>query len=306
MTKKTLKLFACSAIILATLGPIACAPVEEEFREVTAERIGRPAFMIERKMTTGGMDFQLWERTHQRHAPANIYIEGDGHTKARNTIISGDPTPKNPVALHLASRDLADNVIYISRPCQFKESQDEKACSAQLWSERRFAPEVIAAYNEALDEVKKRWDITEFNIIGYDGGANIASVLAATRKDIASLRTVSGILNPSMTYSQTKETISPDSVLAMDLAPNLASMPQHHFIGAGDSYAPAAGYHSFRQAMGPSDCVHYTLVQDADHERGWVNKWPEFLESTTACPEAIEPYVPTQPLPPVPHSIEKP
>lgn len=306
MTKNILKILALTGLTLAALAPIACAPIEEEIREVTAERVARPAFMVERKISTGGMDFQLWERSHERFAPADIYIEGDGHTKSRNVIVSEDPTPKNPVALHLASRDLAKNVIYISRPCQFKESPNEKACPQKLWAERRYSPEVIAAYNQVLDEVKARWQITEFNIIGYDGGANIASVLAATRKDIVSLRTVAGILNPSLVYAQTKETIDQDSVLAMNLAENLSGVPQHHFIGAGDEYVPPSVYHSFRQAMGKSDCVHYTFVQDADHERGWVEKWPTLLTSSLSCPTDAEPYVPTQPLPPVPHVLEKP
>jgi hypothetical protein len=302
MKKSLLKSIAAAALLGAVLLPVACASLDNEYDEITAERIARPAFMVERRLNSGGMDFQLWERMHERYAPANIYIEGDGQATYLNRNISEDPTPDNPVALHLASRDNADNLVYISRPCMFKESPDVEKCSDKFWSTRRFSPEVIAAYNEALDEIKLRYDITEFNIIGYDGGANIAAALVASRKDIASLRTVAGDLNPDMVMARTEQQIDPDSIKANVIAPNLAGTPQHHFVGIGDEVAPASVYHSFRQAMGESECVHYTVVQDADHERGWVEKWPELLKSPIACPP---PYVPA-PLPALPPSKDGP
>ena len=302
MKKSLLQSLAAVALLGAILVPAACASLDNEYDEITAERIARPAFMVERRLESGGMDFQLWERMHQRYAPANLYIEGDGQSTYLNRNISEDPTPDNPLALHLASRDNADNLVYVSRPCMFRESPDTKKCSDKFWSTRRFSPEVIAAYNEALDEIKARYDITEFNLIGYDGGANIAAALASTRKDVASLRTVAGDLNPDMVLAKTGQQIDPDSVKANKIAPTLAGTPQHHFVGIGDEVAPASVYHSFRQAMGESSCVHYTVVQDADHERGWVEKWPELLKSPMDCPP---PYVPA-PLPPLPPSKDGP
>lgn len=290
-----------SLVVAAALGaaliPVACTSVTNEYDEITAERIARPAFMVERKLEIGGMDLQLWERMHQRYAPANLYIEGDGD--AGDT---SDPTPGNPVALHLASRDNADNLVYLSRPCQFRESADHAACSPKFWGTRRFSPEVLAAYNEALDDIKARYDITEFNLIGYDGGANIAAALASTRKDVASLRTVAGDLVPDMVLDSKKHPIDADSIRANAIAPTLATVPQHHFVGIGDEIAPPSVYHSFRQSMGESSCVHYTVVQDADHTRGWVEKWPELLKSPIECPP---PYVPA-PLPPLPPSKDGP
>lgn len=302
MKKSLLKSLAVAALLAATLIPAACASLDNEYDEITAERIARPAFLVERRLETGGMDFQLWERMHQRHTTANLYIEGDGQPIYQNRNISEDPSPDNPLALHLASRDNAENLVYVSRPCQFRESPDIKKCSDKFWSTRRFSPEVLAAYNEALDEIKARYDITEFNLIGYDGGANIAAALATTRNDIGSLRTVAGHLNPDMVYAKTEQKLDPDNIKANVIAPQLAMVPQHHFVGIGDEVAPAAVYHSFRQAMGESECVHYTVVQDADHVRGWVEKWPELLKAPTDCPP---PHVPA-PLPPLPPSKDGP
>jgi hypothetical protein len=296
-TRLTYLLF--SALTGAALIPAACSISEN--REVTAEHIARPAFMVERKITAGPAQLQLWERMHERYAPANVYIEGDGKSDAGTDFFS-NPSPENPVALHLASRDNADNLVYIGRPCQYKDPQDADECSQPLWSTRHFSPEVVAAYNEVLDEIKKRYDITEFNLIGYDGGANIAAALVASRDDIASIRTVAGTLTPAVSYDAKTSPLDADSITAYGIAPQLAKTPQHHFIGAGDDVAPAAGYHSFRQQMGESKCVHYTFVQDADHTRGWVEKWPEMLKATVECePEHIP-----APLPPRPVSKDGP
>jgi hypothetical protein len=306
MKKSSFRALILPSLLVAVLFQSGCVIWDNEFREVTAERLARPAFMVERRIETAGpMDFQLWERMHERYAPANVYIEGDGMPTYLSRIISENPTPESPMGLALASRDNADNLLYIGRPCQFREFQNQESCSKAYWSNRRFSPEVLAGYNEILDEVKKRWDITEFNIIGYDGGANIAAALAATRSDIVSLRTVAGNLNPAMAYAKTEQKLDADSILANVIAPDLADMPQHHFIAAGDEHIPPAIYHSFVQAMGPSSCIHYTLVPDADHEKGFVERWPEFLKSTTACEGAVpSDYVPVD-LPPVPDVLDK-
>lgn len=299
MKTNTLRSLTVAALLGAAIIPAACTGTPAEYREITAERIARPAFMVERKLTAGGMEFQLWERMHQRYEAANIYIEGDGTGKR---FITTGGTPNNPVALHLASRDKSKNLVYISRPCMYQESPNKDECNPKFYSNRRFSPEVISAYNAAIDEIKALYNITEINLIGYDGGANIVAALAAERSDVASIRTVAGILHPDMVYDAKKDPLDADNIKAIDIAPSIAKVPQHHFIGAGDETVPASVYHSFRQAMGESECVHYTFVQDADHTRGWVEKWPDLLTSPTACAPVYEPV----PLPPRPISKDGP
>lgn len=289
-----------STVALSLLAA-ACVPMSAEHQEIKAEQIARPAFMVERDFKATGMELKVWERMHERYAPANVYIEGDGNINAIGGPFSEDHSPKNPVAIALASRDKSKNLAYISRPCQFRESWDEKACPEALWRGSKYSDAVLASYNQILDQMKALWNISEFNLIGYDGGANIAAVLAATRNDVASLRTVAGILNPDIVYDKQKHPLDNNYVSAMDAAPQLASMPQHHFIGAGDEHVPPAVYHSFRQKMGESECVHYTLVPDADHEAGWVEKWPTLLQHSIECKKPLIPetYTPAA-LPDVP------
>ncbi len=283
--KRFLSLSILSLLLLSACG------VETDLKQESANRIARPAFMVERMVQAGQFDLKAWERMHQRNEVATIYIEGDSihevDTDAKiisRNLFSINSTPDFPVGLYLASRDKSENLAYLARPCQYIKLPKDKGCHESYWQENRFAPEVIAAYETALDDIKSRYSITDFHLVGYDGGGNIAAVLAAKRSDIISLRTVAGNLNPDITTDKTNQNpLSTNSVLAVDYASQLYGIPQHHFIGAADNYITPGVYHSYRQMVGLSDCISYSLVQDADHTNGWVEKWPSLLAITPTC-----------------------
>ena len=54
--------------------------------------------------------------------------------------------------LHTAL-DPAPNVFYLARPCQYVDLATEPNCSDAYWSTARFAPEVIGAFDRALDRI---------------------------------------------------------------------------------------------------------------------------------------------------------
>ncbi len=281
-----IKFSILSVLALVTLS--ACGTITD-VKQQTANHIARPAFMVERTIPAGMFGIEAWERMHQRGTSASIYIEGDSLSDLTNESIDKtglfgfQSTPANPVGLELASRDKSKNVAYLARPCQYLKMPNEKGCDPKYWKANRFDPEVIEAYNIALDDIAARWDITEFHIVGYAGGANIAAVLAATRKDIKTLRTVAGDLNPNFADAHNPAPVASSAVLATHYARELANVPQHHFIGAADDKVTPGTYHSYRQALGLSDCVHYSLIQDADHTRGWTAKWPSLLQVVPQC-----------------------
>ncbi|MEM6812059.1 MAG: alpha/beta hydrolase [Pseudomonadota bacterium] len=299
----------------------ACA-IDTDMDIQTSERIARPAFMVERSINNEQFQLQAWERMHNRGQPATIYIEDDGTAIefSENQIdtvllksISNkdqrliDPTPENPVALHLASRDRSKNLAYLARPCQFIKFPESKGCDASYWKERRYTPEVVAAYQDALNDIAARFDINGFHLVGYGGGANIAAVLAAKRDDVLSLRTVAGNLSPAFVneYHDGKMPYATNSLLATDFGEALSQVPQHHFIGAADQRIPPGSYHSYRQSIGLSDCISYSVVQDADHERGWVQLWPQLLGIIPQCGEVFDDLPPLPPAPEFPGDFRK-
>lgn len=277
-------------LILPLLTLAACG-METEVKERTASQIARPAFMVERFISAGQFNLKAWERMHSRGQNATIYIEGDSVNEVGvdNKYIAMNlpginSTPKSPIGLMLASRDKSKNLAYLARPCQYVKFPTEKGCGSEYWQERRFTPEVIKAYEIALDDIKARYDVTGFDIVGFDGGANIAAILAGRRPDIMTLRTVAGNLNPDFVTDHTgHRPLASDSVMAIDYGTVLARVPQHHFIGGADTVITPGVYHSYRQNLGLSDCIHYSLVRDADHTSGWVQRWPELLEIRPSC-----------------------
>lgn len=267
----------------------SCGAPREALREDVAMRIASPAWMARRDIHTNAFDLLAFERMHSRNEVATVYIEGDGKAHVSRTPALFSPTPVNPVALHLASKDKAENLAYLGRPCQYTDkfskpgASENATCGDAFWTGNEYTPEVIAGYQDALNIMKKRYGLTGFNLVGYDGGATIAAKLAAGRKDVLSLRTVAPRFDMK--------------ALSGDFE-TLRYVPQHHFIGAADAVTPPSVLHGYLQAVGESECVAYTLIQEAEHEKGWVDKWPELL--------GAQPPLCALPTPPEYVPIEKP
>ncbi|MCB1533111.1 MAG: hypothetical protein KDJ35_09610 [Alphaproteobacteria bacterium] len=265
----------------------ACTTAPVIVRDDIAQRIAAPAQMVERTIAADPFLLTAYERVRLQNGPADLYIEGDGEAWETRLSQSLDPTPANPVALHLASRDSAENVFYLARPCQYSGMLDPaQKCDAAYWGDKRFAPEVIEAYQLALDDIKARYGITKFNVIGFSGGGAIAAILAAQRDDVVSLRTVAGNLDNRTLSAHHNVSYMDGSLNPPDFAAKLASIPQYHFIGDQDTVIPPSVLDSYLQALGSDSCSQYMVVKNADHNVGWVNIWPNLLDLMPTCDKA--------------------
>ena len=251
----------------------------------TAQRIAAPAWMIKRDISASPFVLRAYERIHDRGGTAHLYIEGDGDINGGiDTTLESNPTPDNPLALHLASKDKAENVIYLARPCQYVTMMaDGQKCDPKYWGDDKYSSTVIKAYDKAMDEISRRYNIKAFEVIGYSGGGAIATLLAAERPDILSVRTVAGILDHETHQSISGKQKLQNSMNPARQASRLTKMPQYHFVGGQDNTVPPAVLHSYLQNMPPTRCVQTMLIQEAEHENGWVNKWPELLELPVTC-----------------------
>jgi hypothetical protein len=282
--KKSLKISTLLLVGLSAIGLSSCGTPRDVLRDEVAMRVSMPAFMARRIVQTDQFELTAFERMHERNREANLYIEGDGkanESRAHHLFIA---TPVNPVGLHLATKDNAINLGYLARPCQYTEEfkKDENPstfCGDHYWTGQEYSDVVVKGYNDALDIMKKKYGITRFNIIGYDGGATLGAILAAERNDVNSLRTVAGKLDMAALEPHLEK---------------LRYMPQHHFIGGADEVVTPSTLHTYLQALGDTKCAEYTLIQEAQHEKGWVDKWPELLRTRMpiCAPEA--PFVPIE------------
>lgn len=205
-----------------------------------------------------------------------VYIEGDGLAWRTKHQLSTHPTPVDPMALRLMLADPKTDKLYIARPCQFVQTGN---CDSFFWSTGRFAPEVINAVSTVLDSLKAEGGYRQIELVGYSGGATVALVLAAQRSDVFSVRTVSGNLDPEAFCRLHHVSALSGSLNPVDFSEQLKSIPQVHFIGADDSIIPPAIFASYIQHFPDCRRIVSTTVANTDHHRGWVERWPELLNT---------------------------
>lgn len=253
-------------------------------RGQTADRLAGPVHMLPRHIAVAPFDLTVYERVRAAGGTATVYIEGDGFPWMSRQVPALDPTPRNPVALHLATRDDGPNVIYMARPCQYSKLLDrDKACTDNFWTYARYSPQVIQVMNTALDDIRQRYGFTGFHLVGYSGGGAVAALMAQSRGDVRSLRTVAGNMDVAVFSALHSEPYPRQSLNPATGAQRLAHIPQHHFIGRQDEIMPTPVFDSYARAMGPSACLRSSFVDGADHETGWVNKWPVLLQAPLDC-----------------------
>lgn len=245
--------------------------------------------------TTGGLVSQdvlappFTLRTYSRfNAPASgvvrVYIEGDGFAWMSRSQISADPTPKVPVALALAAIDPAPNVIYIARPCQYIMYMNSNIrCPSVYWGDSRFSREVVDSVNFALEKIKQQHGLRKIELVGYSGGAAVAVLLAASRNDIVSLRTVAGNLDTGVFTDLHKVSPISGSLNPRDVAHKISALPQIHFIGGADKIVPVEVYEGYSRAAGVSTCRRHQVVTGMAHDLRWQEEWLSLLQEEPVC-----------------------
>ncbi len=208
------------------------------------------------------------------HPVLTVYIEGDGLAWLSRTQISSDPTPRHPTALELATADPAPLVLYLGRPCQYVTTLETRGCGSAYWTSHRFAPEVIASINRAIDQAMARVGATRVVLIGYSGGGVAAALAAARRNDVAAWVTVAAPIDHN---AWTKwHGVSPltGSLDPLDDVQSLARLPQLHFVGDADDVVPNAIVQGFLTKEGLDRDKLIVVVPGADHYCCWAQRWP--------------------------------
>lgn len=207
--------------------------------------------------------------------PARLYIEGDGYAFTNSSQISSDPTPRPPMLLTLALADESPNTIYVARPCQYLLSQSP-ACSFRDWSFDRFNALQVARISQLLDDYRQTTGIRSFELVGYSGGAAIALTLAATRNDVASVRTIAGnVALAEFIRMHSLESFATDADPMRNLAA-LKRIPQIHLVSSGDSVIRPELVKYYLTALS-SSCAKSMEVDSPTHGKGWEAPWRDAL-----------------------------
>lgn len=210
-----------------------------------------------------------------------VYLEGDGLAWISADQASVDPTPTDPLALRLAMAQGSDAVAYLGRPCQYVGAV-ATGCPQRLWTQQRFAPDVVEATSHALDQLKRRVSARRLRLVGYSGGGTVAALVAARRDDVDLLVTVAGNLDTAAWTAWHRVTPLHGSLNPADETGALSLVRQHHFAGGLDRTVPPGllrGFVSRQRAGAP---VRWHLEPTFDHRCCWVQGWTQRLEAAAA------------------------
>ena len=256
---------------------VGCASVD---RQDHAEKLAQSSGMQRVDISASPFILTTYSRITYKGASVRIYIEGDGLAWISKQQISADPTPKKAIGLALATQDNSVNVVYIARPCQFR-NLDIEQCDSGYWTNKRFSEEVVHSVNEVVGRYSGRGN-GKIELVGYSGGAAVAVLIAARRDDVASLRTVAGNLDHVALNRFHKVSQMPESLNPMDVAEQLARLPQIHFVGDEDKVIPEELAETFVEQQ-HKGCAKVVEVRHASHETGWLEQWPDLLSKRFPC-----------------------
>lgn len=263
MTPIDLRWMALPALLL--LAGCHALPGPEQ-RAAAAFRVADGAGLAPLQVAAAPLPLPGRARLGCRGQALHVYIEGDGLAWLDAHTPSPDPTPINPVALQLAARDGACNVVYLGRPGQYGAP-----AAARYWLGARFAPEVVDSYVAALRALAEAQQAPALQLAGYSGGGAIAALVAARLHGegrAVALVTVAGNLDPGTWTRRRKLTPLAASLNPADAAPALAAVPQLHLTGSRDRQVPTWVLDAFLERLPHRDCVQVVMV-DADHAGPW-------------------------------------
>lgn len=211
-----------------------------------------------------------------------VYVEGDGAAWRNRSTPSSNPTPYNPLAFKLAIRHaqtLGGGVAYLARPCQYR-TNDPICVDNKWWTTHRFAPDVIAATNDAVTDIKKMYGASRVVLVGYSGGGAVVTLVAARRDDVAGIITVAGNLDVDAWTQHHKVSPLSGSMNPAAIATNLRNVPQYHLVGADDKIVPELVARSYQSASGEGrgDTPIVQIMDGYDHVCCWVENWGDIIK----------------------------
>ncbi len=201
-------------------------------------------------------------------APIHVYLGGDGHPWVSRNRVASDPTPSRELALELLAADPYPSV-FIGRPCTFGAVRRDPACTPLVWTAGRYGERIVASIASVLEQVA--FGPRSITLIGYSGGAVLATWIAAREPSVGALVTVAGDLDVgawSRYHGYPPLFASLDSA---DAFPLRDSVSQAHLFGERDGNCPAgvaAG------ALGKDPHAAAYVLRKMGHECCWPTVWP--------------------------------
>lgn len=249
----------------------ACATPSQHFAR-EAQALGFASAVIE------GDPFRHVVYFAQTDAPADalhVYIEHDGTPWIGVTHVSDDPTPRTPFALDLMARDAGPR-LFLGRPCYF-ETRRDAGCSPRMWTDRRYALEVVQSMASALRAFLAQHPYRHVVLIGYSGGGTLAWLLASHVPQTRAVVTIAANLDTEAWTTLHRYSAMAGSLNPASEPPLPASIVDVAYVGERDDNVPPSIARSFASRHPNAKIVE---IAQFDHRCCWMERWPALL--TTA------------------------
>ena len=204
------------------------------------------------------LNFVVWEKDSIKPKETlRFYIEGNG-----------TPNPQKAIALSLAKEDDFDNIVVLTRPCQYI---DNPICqNKSIWEEERYHPEILKEMQELTKYFIKKHQAKDIELVAYDDAApiafNIAQRIGGTKKIV----TIAGVLDVD---SYAKQNNLPKFKNASAVQNNhhfMAIIPQIHYIGSKDEVVTRAMTERTIAKLNKPQNITVKVVHGFDHD-DWDN-----------------------------------
>ena len=204
------------------------------------------------------LNFVVWEKdTIKPKETLRFYIEGNG-----------TPNPQKAIALSLAKEDDFDNIVVLTRPCQYI---DNPICqNKSIWEEERYHPEILKEMQELTKYFIKKHQAKDIELVAYDDAApiafNIAQRIGGTKKIV----TIAGVLDVDSYAKQNKLTKFKNANEVQNNHHFMATIPQIHYIGSKDEVVTRTMTERTIAKLNKPQNITVKVVHGFDHD-DWDN-----------------------------------
>lgn len=220
-----------------------------------------------------GFDHRVFTQHTLPNDSLHIYIEGDGSPWIGGNTVAADPTPRNPLALRLMAKS-PYNSVYIGRPCYFDQITT-KLCEPRYWTSARYSEAVVNSMLAVIERLRLQGQ--RLVLIGYSGGATLATLLTERLDGDLVLITVAGNLDIDRWtshhgYLPLHESLNPAKTVS------LKGVRHVHLAAEHDRVIPKEQIKSFAKSHGGE----FQVFESYNHRCCWLEHWPDLLKTLLA------------------------
>lgn len=213
-----------------------------------------PNGFIKKNIEAKQLNFVVWEKENiAQNETLRFYIEGNG-----------TPNPNKAIALELAKEDQTNNIIVLTRPCQYIEN---KICqNKNIWTTERYHPEILTEMKELTNFFIKKYKAKNVEFVAYDDAAPIAFNLAQRLGGAKKIVTIAGVLDIN---SYAKQNNLPKFKNTKEIQYNqhiIERIPQIHYIGSDDTVVTRSMTEKFVSKFNNPKNITIKVVHGFDHD----------------------------------------